>query len=170
MPVGSGCSGVSIGGYDRVSGDERLVAGHRAGRSKQSPTWGGQERVKGERGFTLSGPQIANLARYYPDGADLAVRGEFTHAQKPDGTRGCLIGGELDSEPGMAGSIGMTRRTFLSLPVDRAVQSQKRNAMPGEGMEPDRKDPKDDPNPTRAPTKARCEEDGAFGGGSHVGR
>ena len=46
--------------------------------------------------FTLTGPQIAHLARYYPNGADLAVRGEFTHVQNPDGTRGCLVGSELD--------------------------------------------------------------------------
>jgi hypothetical protein len=64
----------------------------------------------------LTGPQIANIARYYPDGADLAVRGEFLHVQKPDGTGGCLVGGELDSEPGRAGSLGMTRKAFLSLP------------------------------------------------------
>jgi hypothetical protein len=82
--------------------------------------------VKGEHSsFTLSGPQIANLARYYPDGADLAVRGEFTHAQKLDGTRGCLIGGELDSEPRMAGSVGMTRRAFLSLPVNGGSVAKK---------------------------------------------
>jgi hypothetical protein len=66
--------------------------------------------------FMLTGPQIAHLARYYADGADLAVRGEFVHVQQPDGTHGCVVGGELDSEPGMAGSIGMTRSTFLRLP------------------------------------------------------
>lgn len=66
--------------------------------------------------FTLTGPQIAYLARYYPDGADIAVRGEFTHAQRLDGTdRGTLFGGELTETPGMAGCIGMSRDAFLRI-------------------------------------------------------
>jgi hypothetical protein len=65
--------------------------------------------------FTLTGPQIAHLARHYPDGANLVVRGEYLHVTRPDGTGGSMVGGELTSQPGMAGSIGMTRDAFLSM-------------------------------------------------------
>jgi hypothetical protein len=74
----------------------------------------------------LSGPMIAHLARYYPDGADVMaspVEGQV-HVTRLDRTGGALVGGELDSEPGMAGGIGMTRSAFMRMAAEHREREE----------------------------------------------
>lgn len=69
--------------------------------------------------IVLTAQQVAYIARYHPNGVDIAARGEFIHMRGSDDERGALVGGELEERfggPGMAGCIGMDRDTFLSLP------------------------------------------------------
>jgi hypothetical protein len=80
------------------------------------PQAGQSERI------VLSGPQVAYIARYHPNGVDIAARGEFIHMRGPDDERGGLVGGELSSHPGMAGCIGMSRDAFLKLPAQATTR------------------------------------------------
>jgi hypothetical protein len=68
-----------------------------------------------EHTVILTKQVIAHLARYYPEGADIIEAKGYIHVQRLNGSGGALIGGELDSEPGMAGCIGMTRSAFQDL-------------------------------------------------------